>query len=122
MTTFAAKRYILSESIVYERTHSMELKTTVDGNKVTIEIEGKLSVATSPDLEAAVQGQSAEITDFDMDLTKLEYISSAGLRVLVSTEKLANQRGGKMRLLHPSEEVVEIFDMTGLADVFEIVA
>jgi anti-sigma B factor antagonist len=100
----------------------MELKTTVDGTKVTIEIEGKLSVATSPDLEAAVQGQSAEITDFDMDLTKLEYISSAGLRVLVSTEKLANQRGGKMRLLHPSEEVVEIFDMTGLADVFEIVA
>jgi anti-sigma B factor antagonist len=100
----------------------MELKTTVDGTKVTIEIEGKLSVATSPDLEAAVQGQSADITDFDMDLTKLEYISSAGLRVLVSTEKLANQRGGKMRLLHPSEEVVEIFDMTGLADVFEIVA
>jgi anti-sigma B factor antagonist len=122
MAPLAAKRDILSRSIVYERTHSMELKTTVDGTKVTIEIEGKLSVATSPDLEAAVQGQSAEITDFDMDLTKLEYISSAGLRVLVSTEKLANQRGGKMRLLHPSEEVVEIFDMTGLADVFEIVA
>jgi anti-sigma B factor antagonist len=122
MAPLAAKRDILSRSIVYERTHSMELKTTVDGTKVTIEIEGKLSVATSPDPEAAVQGQSAEITDFDMDLTKLEYISSAGLRVLVSTEKLANQRGGKMRLLHPSEEVVEIFDMTGLADVFEIVA
>ena len=100
----------------------MDLTTTIDGNKATIVISGKLSVATSPDLETAVREMPESVANFDMDLTALEYISSAGLRVLVSTEKLAQSRGGKMRLLHPNEEVTEIFDMTGLADVFTIEA
>ena len=100
----------------------MELTTTVNDNAATIAISGKLSVATSPELEAAVTGLPETVDTFYMDLTDLEYISSAGLRVLVSTEKLAVQRGGQMRLLHPNEEVTEIFDMTGLADVFTIEA
>lgn len=100
----------------------MELNTTVDGNTATIAISGKLSVATSPELEGAVNNLGEDVANFNMDLTNLEYISSAGLRVLVSTEKLAAQRGGKMTLLHPNEEVSEVFDMTGLADVFTIEA
>lgn len=100
----------------------MEIKVTQDGNKATIALDGKLSVATSPDLEAAVQGLPADTNEFVIDLTALEYISSAGLRVLVSTEKTAAKRGGKMLLLHPNDEVSEVFDMTGLADVFTIEA
>ncbi len=100
----------------------MEINVAQDANKATITLEGKLSVATSPDLEAAIQGLPTNTNEFVIDLANLEYISSAGLRVLVSTEKIAGQRGGKMLLLHPNEEVAEVFDMTGLADVFTIEA
>ncbi|MBR3226445.1 MAG: STAS domain-containing protein [Atopobiaceae bacterium] len=100
----------------------MEINVTQDGNKATIALEGKLSVATSPDLEAAIQGLPEDTNEFIIDLANLEYISSAGLRVLVSTEKIAGQRNGKMVLQHPNEEVAEVFDMTGLADVFTIEA
>lgn len=100
----------------------MEINVKQDGNKATISLDGKLSVATSPDLEAAIQNLPAETNEFVIDLTNLEYISSAGLRVLVSTEKTAGQRGGHMVLQHPNEEVSEVFDMTGLADVFTIEA
>ncbi len=100
----------------------MEITTTLDGTTATLALEGKLSVATSPDLEAAISGLPEDTTNFIIDLAKLDYISSAGLRVLVSTEKLASRRGGSMRLLHPNDEVSEVFDMTGLADVFTIEA
>lgn len=100
----------------------MEITTTLDGTTATLALEGKLSVATSPDLEAAISGLPENTTNFIIDLAKLDYISSAGLRVLVSTEKLASRRGGSMRLLHPNDEVSEVFDMTGLADVFTIEA
>ena len=101
---------------------NMEISVTQDGNKATIALNGKLSVATSPDLESTIQGLPADTNEFVIDLTDLDYISSAGLRVLVSTEKIAAQRNGKMLLLHPNEEVSEVFDMTGLADVFTIEA
>lgn len=100
----------------------MEIAITQDGNKATLALDGKLSVATSPDLETAINNLPATTTDFVIDLTNLDYISSAGLRVLVSTEKTANQRGGKLVLRHPNDEVSEVFDMTGLADVFTIEA
>ena len=100
----------------------MEITTKQDGATATIALEGKLSVATSPDLESAITSLPETITTFVIDLAKLDYISSAGLRVLVSTEKLASRRGGSMKLLHPNEEVSEVFDMTGLADVFTIEA
>ena len=100
----------------------MEITTNVDGTTATLALEGKLSVATSPDLEAAINDLPESITSFVIDLEKLDYISSAGLRVLVSTEKLASRRAGSMRLLHPNDEVTEVFDMTGLSDVFTIEA
>ena len=99
----------------------MNIQTIVDGKKGTLVLEGKLSVATSPDLESAINELPKDVNEFVIDLTKLDYISSAGLRVLVSTEKIANQRNGSMTLMHPNEEVSEVFDMTGLADVFTIV-
>ncbi len=100
----------------------MDITTALDGTTATIALSGKLSVATSPDLEATVNDLPAETSTFVIDLTNLDYISSAGLRVLVSTEKLSAQRGGSMRLLHPNDEVSEVFDMTGLSDVFTIEA
>jgi anti-sigma B factor antagonist len=99
----------------------MDITTSLDGTTATIVVAGKLTVATSPSLEEAVQQLADTATDFDIDLTDLEYISSAGLRVLVSTQKLATQRGGSIRLLHPTEDVNEVFEMTGLSEVMTII-
>ena len=98
----------------------MEIKTNVDGSKATIGLSGKLTVQTSPDLSVAVDRLPADVVDFDIDLAEVDYIASAGLRVLVATDKLAVKRGGRMRLLHPCDEVVEVFEMTGLSEVFVI--
>lgn len=100
----------------------MEITTTQEGSTATIALDGKLSVATSPDLDAAIAGLPESVTSFVIDLAKLDYISSAGLRVLVSTEKLAARRGGSLVLQHPNEEVGEVFEMTGLSEVFTIEA
>lgn len=98
----------------------MEITTSIDGTKATIVVVGKLTVATSPELEEAVHQLSDTATDFVIDLTDLEYISSAGLRVLVSTQKLAAQKGGELLLLHPTADVMEVFEMTGLSEVLTI--
>ena len=98
----------------------MNIKTNVDGNKATFELAGKLTVQTSPDLNAAVDQLPGEVRNIDIDLTNVDYIASAGLRVLVATEKLAVVRGGRMCLLHPIDEVMDVLEMTGLSDVFAI--
>lgn len=98
----------------------MNLTTTLDGNQATIAIEGKLSVATSPDLEKEISSLPATVSDFTLDLSDLEYISSAGLRVLVSSQKLMSKREGTLMLMHPTDEVYDIFEMTGLSEVFTI--
>ena len=98
----------------------MELTTSVDGTLAKVAIVGKLTVATSPTLEETVRQMAETATSFEIDLSELEYISSAGLRVLVTTQKLASGRGGTMRLLHPTESVQEVFEMTGLSEVLTI--
>lgn len=98
----------------------MDITTELDGTKATITVSGKLTVTTSPMLEDAVQQLAENAVDFVIDLTDLDYISSAGLRVLVGTQKLAAQNGGSMRLLHPTDSVVEIFEMTGLSEILDI--
>ncbi len=98
----------------------MNIQTSIDGDKAIIEPIGKLTVQTSPDLSAAVEKLPVNICDIDVDLTNVDYVASAGLRVLVATEKLTVKRGGTMRLLHPCESVMEVFEMTGLSEVFAI--
>lgn len=98
----------------------MNITTNIDGATANISVDGKLSVATSPDLESAVTSLPESVSDFVIDLAKLDYISSAGLRVLVTTQKLAQHRGGSMVLRTPNDEVMDVFEMTGLSEVFTI--
>jgi len=98
----------------------MDIKTSVDGDRATLEAVGKLTVQTSPDLSAAVEALPPAVCNLDIDLAEVTYIASAGLRVLVAADKLAVSRGGSMRLLHPCDEVMDVFEMTGLSDVFVI--
>lgn len=98
----------------------MEVKTSIDGSRALIAPKGKLTVRTSPDLGAAIDSLPADVCDIDIDLTDIEYLASAGMRVIVSADKLAVSRGGTLRLLNPSNQVVEVLDMTGLTEVLAI--
>lgn len=98
----------------------MEIKVQTEGAKACITLEGKLTVQTAPELEEVISGLDAEVNEIEIDLSAVDYVASAGLRVLVAAEKLAVSREGSMRLLHPNDDVNEVFNMTGLADVFTI--
>ena len=90
-----------------------------DGGSLVITLDGRLDTSTAPQLEEAIGETIADVTDLKFDFGKLEYISSAGLRVLLSTQKTMNKQG-KMVIQNVSEEVLEIFDVTGFSDILTI--
>ena len=93
-------------------------KTQNDG-VLTIELEGRLDTTSAPDLEAVVKSDLDGVKELIFEITKLEYISSAGLRTFLSAQKIMN-RQGNMTVMHPSEEVQEIFDVIGFSDILNI--
>lgn len=99
----------------------MEISTTIDGTSATIVISGTLTVASSPNLEAAFADLPADVIDVTLDLADLDYVASAGLRVIVAQDKKLRQKGGLVRIANPNDEVVEVLDVTGLIDILEIV-
>ena len=98
----------------------MGLTLSHDGDTATIRVEGNLTVQTSPELEEAIRGLDEQVRDLDIDLSEVDYVSSAGLRVLVIAQKQTKLRGGHMRLLAPNDDVISVLDMTGLSEVFVI--
>ena len=89
--------------------------------KLTVAVEGHLDTLTSPDLEKELEPALDGVTELVVDLKDLEYISSAGLRVLVGAAQELSGKGGKMTVINPQAEVMEIFTMTGLDAVFGLV-
>lgn len=98
----------------------MEIIVNKNGTELTVCPVGKLDTATSPQLQAAIDENISGVTDLTFDLKKLVYLSSAGLRVLMSAQKTMNKQGN-MRLSNVNEDIMDILDMTGLTDVFTIV-
>jgi anti-sigma B factor antagonist len=99
----------------------MNIETRELKHVSVVKISGRVDSATAPDLEKALQ----ELIDADrhqvvLDLQDTEYMSSAGLRVLVSTLKAAKKSGGDLKLAHLAGRVKEVLDLAGLAPVFNI--
>ena len=94
------------------------VKTANEAN-VTYALEGRLDTTTAPQLEAELKGALDGVQELNLDFSKLEYISSAGLRVLLATQKVMNQQG-KMVIRNVSEVIREIFDVTGFTDILTI--
>ena len=90
-----------------------------ENGTLTIALEGRLDTTTAPQLEAQLQDALGSVTDLKFDLEKLEYISSAGLRVLLASQKIMNKQG-TMVISNASAEVKEIFDVTGFSDILTI--
>ena len=86
---------------------------------LSLKIVGRLDTATAPELEAAIDGCVAGIKELVLDCSALEYVSSAGLRVILKAQKMMNVQG-KMKLTHVNETIMEVFDITGFADILTI--
>ncbi len=97
----------------------MTIQKTRNGNTLTIAPEGRLDTMTAPELEGLLKESLEGVTELVFDLEKLDYISSAGLRVLLSAQKTMNNQGS-MKILHANEMILEIFEVTGFTDILTI--
>ncbi len=97
----------------------LNIKKNAEEGKLTLGLEGRLDTLTAPQLEAELKASLNGVKELVMDLTELQYVSSAGLRVLLSAQKKMNEQGS-MIVQGVSEEVMEIFDITGFCDILTI--
>ena len=97
----------------------MTIEKNVNGTELTIAITGRLDTATAPELEKEINESIAGITKFIFDFVNLEYLSSAGLRILLQAQKTMNKQG-EMIIKNVNETVSEIFEVTGFADILTI--
>lgn len=97
----------------------MIINEKIDGSSFTYEIEGRLDTVTSPALEAKLGEAYPKATELILDFKGLDYISSAGLRVLLASQKVMNKQG-KMILKNVKEAVMEVFEITGFLDILTI--
>lgn len=98
----------------------MTITQREENRHTVIYLEGRLDTSTSPALEAHVKDNIADCHELVVDMQKLEYISSAGLRVLLSMQKTMD-RQGTMEIRHVNDVVMEVFEITGFADILTIV-
>ena len=97
----------------------LNIEKTMDGSKLTMVLEGRLDTTTAPQLENELKDALDEADTLVLDFSKLEYISSAGLRVLLSAQKVMNRKGG-MTIRHVNDVIMEIFEVTGFIDILNI--
>ena len=97
----------------------MNILKTSEGTKLTLALEGRLDTTTAPQLEAEVKGALAGVTQLVLDFAQLEYLSSAGLRVLLAAQKAMNKQGS-MVIRHVNGTILEIFEVTGFIDILTI--
>ena len=98
----------------------LKIDKTIENGKAVIAPEGRLDTVTSPDMENAIKETIPGISELTLDLANLEYISSAGLRVLLSAKKAIGGAGGSMKIRNVNDTIMEIFDITGFSDILTI--
>ena len=97
----------------------MTIQKTLNGSTLSMALEGRLDTTTAPQLEAELKASMDGITELELDFEKLEYLSSAGLRVLLAAQKVVNKQG-KMVIRHVNETIQEVFEITGFIDILTI--
>ena len=97
----------------------MTINKKANGTALEIALEGRLDTMTAPELEAELNQSLGSVDSLTLDFSKLDYISSAGLRVLLSAHKAMSAKGG-MKVTNVNEIVQEVFEVTGFADILNI--
>lgn len=97
----------------------LNIEKKIDGVKAEITAEGRLDTITAPELEGVIREIVPSVTELVLDFEKLDYISSAGLRVLLSTHKNMTGKGG-LKIVNVSRPIMEIFEVTGFSEILTI--
>ena len=97
----------------------MNIIRNKDGSKLTLALEGRLDTTTAPQLEGELKEALDGVTALELDFQQLEYLSSAGLRVLLAAQKVMNKQGS-MVIRHVNETIHEVFEVTGFIDILTI--
>ena len=97
----------------------MSINKMQNGTTLTIEYEGRLDTTTAPELDVFAEKELEDTQELVLDFADLEYISSAGLRVLLKLQKVMNKKGN-MKLIHVGDVVKEVFEITGFTDILTI--
>ena len=97
----------------------LNINKTVEGEKTVFTLEGRMDTVTAPELEKELKASLDGVKELTLDFEKLDYISSAGLRVLLSAQKAMNKQG-EMKLRNVGETIMEIFEVTGFSDILTI--
>ncbi len=97
----------------------MEIIKNKNANRLEISLVGRLDTTTAPNLEAEINAEIEGVTELILDFVKLDYISSAGLRVLLAAQKIMNKQGS-MIVKNANDDIKEVFDITGFADILTI--
>ena len=97
----------------------MKITKNQNGNSLYLALEGRLDTNTAPELENTIKGAIDGVEELTIDMADLDYLSSAGLRVLLGAQKIMNKQGS-MRVIHVNDTIMEIFEVTGFADILTI--
>lgn len=97
----------------------MEIIKNTNGETLTLNIVGRLDTTTAPELENELKASLDGVNDLVLDLVDLDYISSAGLRVLLAAQKIMNKQGS-MVIVNAKSEIMEVFEITGFTDILTI--
>lgn len=97
----------------------MNIIKNTEGKTLNIALEGRLDTTTAPQLEAELKQSIADNTELIFDFEKLEYLSSAGLRVLLAAQKVRNKQG-RMVIRNVNDVITEVFEVTGFADILTV--
>ena len=97
----------------------MTINHTREGAALTVALEGRLDTTTAPQLEAELKQSLDGVTALTLDMQKLDYLSSAGLRVLLAAQKQMNKQG-TMVIRHVNETIMEVFEVTGFIDILTV--
>lgn len=97
----------------------MNITKKSENGTLTISVEGRLDTTTAPELEAVVDDTLSDVKDLVLDFAALEYISSAGLRVILKAQKIMNKQGS-MKLINVNDSIMEVFDITGFVDILTV--
>ncbi len=97
----------------------MTINTQKENGKINIALEGRLDTTTSPQLDTELKAVLEGATELVLDFEKLDYISSAGLRVILTAQKTMNKQG-KMLIKNVNDTIMEVFEVTGFADILTI--
>lgn len=97
----------------------MEIIKNLDNDKLTMVVKGRLDTTTAPSLERELKSGLNGVSELVFDLSDLVYISSAGLRVLLSAQKVMNKQG-KMVVQHANTDIMDVFEVTGFVDILNI--